>query len=123
MKRKDGFRKRERQRTSRKRKWRGDHRLAGLILSQHRVGRGLSLGGVRGCDRVNDGLRFLVADFCSGLRLEMTAKRQWMWVEELTLIVVHDIAEVVSPAVMCLSHAHRVMREVDIAVIAWERGN
>jgi hypothetical protein len=46
-----------------------------------------------------------------------------MWVEELTLIVVHDIAEVVSPAVMCLSHAHRVMREVDIAVIAWERGN
>jgi hypothetical protein len=38
-----------------------------------------------------------------------------------TLIVVHDIAEVVSPAVMSLAHAHRVVREVDIAVVACRR--
>ena len=36
------------------------------------------------------------------------------------MVVVHDVAEVVSAAVMGLPHAHRVVREVDIAVVAWE---
>lgn len=35
----------------------------------------------------------------------------------LTLIIVHDVAEMVSAAVMRLPHAHRIVREVDIAVI------
>jgi len=36
----------------------------------------------------------------------------------LTLVVVHDVAEMVATAVVGLAHAHRVVREVDIAVIA-----
>jgi hypothetical protein len=35
------------------------------------------------------------------------------------LVVVYDVSEVVSSAVVCLAHAHRVVREVDIAVITW----
>lgn len=36
------------------------------------------------------------------------------------LVVVYNVAEMVSTAVMRLAHAHRVVREVDIAVIAWD---
>lgn len=36
-----------------------------------------------------------------------------------TLVVIYDIAQVVSPVIMGLSHAHRVVREVDIAVVAF----
>ena len=35
-----------------------------------------------------------------------------------TLVIIQHISLVVSAAVMGLAHAHRVMREVDIAVIA-----
>ena len=35
-----------------------------------------------------------------------------------TLIVVYDISEVVSAAVVCLAHAHGVVREVDVAIVA-----
>lgn len=35
-----------------------------------------------------------------------------------TLVIVYDISQVVSAAVVRLSHAHGVVREVDIAVIA-----
>lgn len=38
----------------------------------------------------------------------------------LTLVVVDDVAQVVAAAVVGLAHAHRVMGEVDIAVIACE---
>lgn len=38
-----------------------------------------------------------------------------------TLVVIDYISQVVSAAVMGLSHAHRVMGEVDIAVIACVR--
>ena len=36
----------------------------------------------------------------------------------LTLVVVYDVAEMVATAVVGLAHAHRVVREVDIAVVA-----
>lgn len=39
------------------------------------------------------------------------------------LVVVDDVAEVVSAAVVRLSDAHRVVREVDIAVVAEEFGH
>lgn len=58
---------------------------------------GLAFSGVRGSDGVDDGLRFLVADL---------------------LVVVNDVAEMVSATVVCLAHAHAIMREIDIAVIA-----
>lgn len=35
-----------------------------------------------------------------------------------TLVVVNDVAQVVAAAVVCLAHAHAVVREVDIAVVA-----
>ena len=35
-----------------------------------------------------------------------------------TLIVVYDISEVVSAAIVCLAHAHGVVREVDVAIVA-----
>lgn len=40
--------------------------------------------------------------------------------ERRTLVVVYHIAQVVSSAVVGLAHAHGVVREVDVAVIAWE---
>lgn len=36
-----------------------------------------------------------------------------------TLVVIDDVAQVVPAGVMCLAHAHRVVGEVDIAVVAW----
>lgn len=35
------------------------------------------------------------------------------------MIVIDDIAQVVASAVMGFAHAHGVVREVDIAVVAW----
>jgi hypothetical protein len=40
------------------------------------------------------------------------------WDVVLTLVVFDDIAEMVSAGVVCFSHAHGVMCEVDIAVVA-----
>jgi hypothetical protein len=37
--------------------------------------------------------------------------------EQRTLIVVDDVSEVVTSAIVRFAHAHRVVREVDIAVI------
>lgn len=73
----------------------------GLVLRQHGVGVGLALGGVRRRDAVDDGLGLLVADL---------------------LVVVHDVAQVVAPAVVGLAHAHRVVRQVDVAVVAEDCG-
>jgi hypothetical protein len=36
-----------------------------------------------------------------------------------TLVVVYDVAQVVTASVMGLAHAHGVVGEVDIAVVAW----
>lgn len=58
---------------------------------------GLALGGVGGGDGVDDGLGLLVADL---------------------LVIVDDVAQVVAARVVRLAHAHRVVREVDIAVVA-----
>lgn len=35
------------------------------------------------------------------------------------MVVVDDVAEVVAAGVMGFAHAHGVVREVDIAVVAW----
>lgn len=58
---------------------------------------GLALGGVGGGDAVDDGLGLLVADL---------------------LVVVDDVAQVVPAAVVRLAHAHRVVRQVHVAVVA-----
>ena len=39
------------------------------------------------------------------------------------LVVVDDVAEVVAPAVVGFAHAHAVVGEVDVAVIAEEFGH
>lgn len=39
--------------------------------------------------------------------------------EKLTLVVVYHVAQVVSAAVVSLAHGHGVVREVDIAVVAF----
>jgi len=36
------------------------------------------------------------------------------------LVVVHHISKVIASAVVGLSHAHRVVGEVDVAVIAYD---
>lgn len=63
---------------------------------------GLALGGVGGGDGVDDGLGFLVTDL---------------------LVVIYDISKMVSAAVVSLAHAHGVVREVHIAVVAEELGH
>jgi hypothetical protein len=68
-----------------------------LVLGQHRVGVGLAFGGVTGCDAVNDALSLLVADL---------------------LVVVDNVAQVVATTIMGFAHAHRVVCEVHIAVVA-----
>jgi hypothetical protein len=57
-----------------------------------------------------------VADFCRVVRCALG--RRWEGTRR-TLVVVYDVSKVVSSAVVCLAHAHRVVREVDIAVITW----
>lgn len=57
----------------------------------------LSLGSVGRRDAVDDGLGLLVTDL---------------------LVVVDDVAQVVSTTVVGLAHRHGVVRQVDIAVIA-----
>lgn len=69
-----------------------------LWLQRH----ALSLGRVRTRDAVDDSLCLLVTDL---------------------LVVVDDVTEVISAAVVRLSDAHRVVREVDIAVVAEEFGH
>ena len=73
----------------------------GLVLWQHRVGVSLALGGVRGGNAVDNGLGLLVTDL---------------------LVVVDDVPQVVATAVVSLPHAHRVVRQVDVAVVAEDCG-
>jgi len=37
------------------------------------------------------------------------------------LVIINYISKMVSATVMSLAHAHGIMREVDIAIIAWEQ--
>ena len=39
------------------------------------------------------------------------------------LVVVDDVAQVVAAAVVCFPHAHTIVREVDVAVVAEELGH
>lgn len=39
--------------------------------------------------------------------------------EAQTLVILHNIAQVIATAVVSFADTHRVVREVDIAVIAW----
>ena len=41
----------------------------------------------------------------------------------LTLIVLEDVAQMVSAGVVRLAHAHRVVREVHIAIVTWISGS
>lgn len=101
--------------------------MARLIVREHRIRVGLALGGVRRRDGVDDGLGLFVANLClfgqqrprSG-RASRAAERGRAGEKEnkLTLIVVYDIAEVVLAAVVRSTHAHGVVREVDVAVVA-----
>jgi hypothetical protein len=38
---------------------------------------------------------------------------------QLTLVVIYNVPQMISSVIMRLAHAHRVVREVDIAVIAF----
>lgn len=69
------------------------------LRREHRVGAGLAFGGIRGRYGVDDRLSFLMTDF---------------------LIVIQHISLVVATAVVSLSHTHRVMSEIDIAIVAEE---
>jgi hypothetical protein len=50
----------------------------------------------------------------------MVLRRRW----RLTLVIIYDVAQVVAAAIVSLPHAHRIVREVNIAVVAkdWARG-
>lgn len=98
---------------------------------------GLAFGGVGRGDGVDDGLGLFVADFCGragvfsmlvggvavvvvvgGSVVVVAWEEAAGWRGRLTLVVVDDIAEVVAAGVVGLPHAHRVVREVDIAIVA-----
>jgi hypothetical protein len=45
-------------------------------------------------------------------------EEEWRGIEGRTFVVGNHIANVVPSAVVSLAHAHRVVREVDVAVVA-----
>ena len=98
---------------------------AGLVVWQHGVGVGLAFGGVGGGDGVDYGLGFFVADFWErggGVSLwEGIWEGNWIK-ERRTLVVVDDVAQVVAAAVVGFAHAHGVVGEVDVAVVAEDCG-
>jgi len=69
---------------------------------QHWICASLSLRGVGGRDGVNDRLCFLMSNL---------------------LIILDHVPQMISSRIMCFAHTHRVMREVDIAVITKEFGH
>lgn len=109
----------------------------GLVVREHGVGVGLPLGGIGGGDAVDDRLGLFVADFwrawivsffrflfqfppsqlvmigCQSRPSEAAGREG-----KRTLVVVDDVAEMVATAVVRLAHAHRVVRQVDVAVVA-----
>lgn len=81
--------------------WRHAHARKPSLV-QHRVIGSLSLRRVRVRDTVDDALRFLMPDL---------------------LVVIYDVAQVVAAGVVRFAHAHGVVGEVDIAVVAEEFGH
>ena len=61
----------------------------------------------------------LVYVFRRMARLREKAGFYGSWRLGRTLIVVDNVAQVVASAVVGFAHAHRVVREIDIAVVAW----
>ena len=57
-----------------------------------------------------------MADFCQVV--SGTVTRMSLLSSKLTLVVLHDIAEVVAAAIVGLADAYGVVREVDIAIVA-----
>jgi hypothetical protein len=57
-----------------------------------------------------------MSNFCPEVSIR---KGKAYLVQRRTLVVVNDVSQVVTTAVMRFAHAHRVVCEVDIAVIAW----
>jgi hypothetical protein len=45
--------------------------------------------------------------------------RLWKRLWGRTLIVVDDVAQMVATAVVGFAHTHRIVRKIDIAIIAW----
>ena len=56
-----------------------------------------------------------MSDFCRAVSGKGGSQAR----SKLTLIVLHDIAEVIAAAVVGLADAYGVVREVDIAIVAW----
>lgn len=90
-----------------------------LVVRQHRVGMRLALGGVRRGNRVNNRLGLLVADFFIPARQNLALPPSpGRGMSGLTLVVVDYISEMVLSAVVRATHAHGVVRQVDVAVVA-----
>lgn len=60
-----------------------------------------------------------MTDFCAAVLVASVPG--WSRMAARTLVVVDYVSEMVATAVVGLSHAHTVVSEVDIAVIAWFR--
>ena len=82
-------------------------------MSENR-GRRVALGRVRVGDGVDDALRLFVADLWVSGQIPPDG-----WTVARTLVVIDHVPEVVAPAVVRLAHAHRVVREVHVAVVAY----
>ncbi len=65
--------------------------------------------------------RFLQNAYLSVARFARDGKG-WEVGAQRTLVVVYYVSEMVSAAVVCLAHAHRVVRQVDIAIVACQDG-
>jgi hypothetical protein len=101
------------------REWRLWAKAAGLCKLIHRVVMRLTLGGVGASNGIDDALRSFLGKFylwlaVYSIHLPLAACQLCA----LTLIVVDNISEVISATVMRFPHAHRIVSEVDIAVIA-----
>lgn len=64
-----------------------------------RIGKSLPLGGVRGRYGIDNRLCLFLSNL---------------------LIILQHVPQMIPTRIVCLTHAHRVMREVDIAVVAEE---
>lgn len=73
-----------------------------LLIVQHRIAACLSFCRVRVCDAVNHTLRPLLSNL---------------------LVVIYDISNVITSAVVRLSNTHRIVCEVDVAIVAKELGH
>ena len=82
-----------------------------------RIGDRLSLSSVRRCNRIDHRLSFFLSDLYP-LVSRVLANLPSIDVSR-TLVIFHHVPQMVPSRVMRLAHAHRVVREVDIAVVAY----